>query len=132
MLGHTSDPLRWAGDTSAPIIGVTLAFAPIPTPSKNLHAKSCCHVRVQAPPMTLAKQKMPLRKIAPLLPKTNSLRGSENQQPTRLAARYVTALTPANIQVAVVFLSCPFWSARPNSVGQLRFAPSGSQITKSP
>jgi hypothetical protein len=38
--------------------------------------------------------------IAALRPKKYSFNGSDNQQPTRLADRYVLALTTANIQAS--------------------------------
>ena len=73
--------------------------------------------------MIAPRIRIPEMHIADRLPKKYSFSGSEIQQPTRLADRYVDALTIAKIQAWVPVGSQLFRSSSPKLCGQFKFAP---------
>lgn len=64
----TKLPLMEAGEFSAANTGIVDALVPIPIPSNKRQANSCCHVWVNAEPMTDVKQKIAETNIVPLRP----------------------------------------------------------------
>ena len=106
-----------AGQFSAAKIGTVEALVPMPIPIRIRVTRSCCQVWLRPDPMTEKRQKIPAMKIVARRPRWK-LRGSDNQQPKRAAARYGAALMNPTIHG-----SMPVSREIPNASGKDKFAP---------
>lgn len=89
----------------------------MPTPSKILHARSCCQLWQKALPITGHRQKLAAKKMLPRRPMT-LLMGSDIQQPKIAVPMYGPEFTKP-----IMTLSRIWWPSMPKAFGKKRFAP---------